>query len=82
MGEAPLFRAPTKKSGLKRILFRLVGEIEMLMKDLNVSSSLSELGFDESDLRRFAENALKLRRLIDLCRSPLRKYLGILSNIL
>ena len=46
---------------------RIVGEIEALMKDLNVPSSLSELGFEESDLRRLAENAFKLKRLIDLC---------------
>ncbi len=54
---------PEKVEGIRAML----GSIKSLMEDLNVPTSLSDLGFDRSDLPKLAENAMKLKRLIDLC---------------
>ena len=57
-----------------------IREIKALMKDMDIPSSLGELGFDEIELKELAENAFKLKRLIDLC--PRRTGVEELESIL
>ncbi len=62
------------------LIRKTIGSIRELMEDLNVPTVLSDLGFDESDLRELAENAIKLKRLVDL--SPRRITVEDLETIL
>ncbi len=60
----------------------MLGSIKSLMEDLNVPTSLSDLGFDSSDLPKLAENAMKLKRLIDLCprKTDVKSLVSILER--
>ncbi len=69
---------PEKVGKIREIL----GSIRSLMEDLNVPTSLEELGFDKRDLPKLAENAIKLKRLIDLCsrRTDVKDLMTILER--
>ncbi len=69
---------PEKVGRIREVL----GGVKSLMEDLNVPTSLDELGFDKSDLPKLAENAIKLKRLIDLCprRTDAKDLVSILER--
>ncbi len=60
----------------------IVGSIRSLMEDIDAPTSLEELGFGRDDLPKLAENAIKLRRLIDLCprRTEVEDLVAILER--
>ncbi len=59
---------------------RRIGGLKELMEKLDIPTGLRDLGIDEDDVPKLAENAFKLKRLIDLC--PRRTEVGDLESIL